>query len=87
MLVKSAVNDETLMELRLGGVLTLNPVECRELLDLLARSGIADQLVMRVGGSREWVRLASRWGTAVRYGITVGSVADDTKITRNKEKP
>jgi len=82
MLVKSVANNETLMELKIEGIIELNPEDARLLLDLIAKSPIADQVVMRVGQGRVWYKLASRWGSAIKHNIHYGT--DDTTAIAEK---
>jgi len=69
MLVKSIVNGETLLEIKVEGAIELGPEDARQLLHALVNSAIADQVVVRVGGGLNWYKLASRWGSAVRHGV------------------
>jgi len=68
-LVKSVINGETLIEIKVEGAIELNPEDARMLLGQLTHSVIADQVVVRVGKAANWYKLASRWGAAVRHGV------------------
>jgi len=65
----NGVTDEVLLTIQLKGSHRVAPEEAREFLNLLAKSGLSDFVVVKVGTSDEWVKLASRWGAALRYGM------------------
>lgn len=84
MKIISKVDGSSLLELSCEGTIEMNPLECREFLHHMESSHISDNLLVRVGESKEWVKLGSRWGNRLFFGIHDSRIIADSDFVESQ---